>query len=143
MIITFETTNTGSQYEILKPGKEDKVTPESLTRWKFDVKDEDTLTLIESGDLIIDFNLRRDAFGQVIEAAYEKAKKAAYACVHLRSFVRNDVETINPTIEQMGKVPGPVVDGFYQRVKGVDWKKVIVEEAGDKTAKKAEPGEAE
>lgn len=152
MIITFQTANTGSQYAVLKPDSESKVKTGALTQWAFDVREETTGSLIETGDTVIDFNLRRDAAGQVNEAAYENAYKSAYGMVHLRSFKRGEIETISPTKEQMLGLPGPVLNWFYQRTQGVDWQEVAVDPKrmlmsgyfkAETDPKKAAPGEAE
>lgn len=135
MIISFLTVNTGARYSVIDPDAESKVKPETLTRWEFDARDETTGSLIETGDTVIDFSLRRDSTNQINENAYETAYRAAYGMVHLRSFSKGDTKTDNPTKDQMLALPGPVLNKFFARAKDLDWQEV--------TAKKAEPGDAE
>ncbi len=123
MIITFQTASVGSQYLVVDPEKADTVRPEALTTWVFDLKDETTGSLIETGDTVTGFSLKRDPSGLVNDQAYDAAYKVSYGMVHLRSAKRNEAD-FGITKDALLSLPSSVLNRFYAQSQNPDWAQV-------------------
>lgn len=136
--ITVLAAQDAGRYAILKDdAKTEKFLDAVLENWVFETKEEDTLSLIRTGDGTIDFDLRRGKDGQYSEASYRLAYVVSYARAHVSAYSVNGSRTEQPTHEQIGKLPFDVLDAYFRKCRtGVNWDNLLKK---TDSVKKSEP----
>ncbi len=92
-----------------------QIEPAAVVEWAFETRDEDTLSLIQTGDGIQDFNLRRDAAGGYNPTAYSIAYNLSYARVHLTGYAKGGERVTEPSAAQIDSIPLPVLTAYVSR----------------------------